>query len=108
MTNLLGENAFGDFDFSLSKHRNASLFHHSTLHMTKANDLPQWINKKSNEDMQSLMESARKHSKQMRRVQRQREQAVIKAVWLQMLKNAADQQEKERQLADTKRSMIEA
>ena len=35
LTNLTGEQAFGDLDFSLFKRRNASLHHHSTINMLK-------------------------------------------------------------------------
>ena len=37
LTNLIGEQAFGDLDFSLFERCNASLHHHSTINMLKRN-----------------------------------------------------------------------
>ena len=37
LTNLIGESAFGDFDFDISKRRNASLHNRSAVHCTRRN-----------------------------------------------------------------------
>lgn len=41
--NLLGENVFGELDFSMGKSKNASFHHHSTTQMMKHNNTCKWL-----------------------------------------------------------------
>ncbi|GFS27350.1 nucleoprotein TPR-like [Elysia marginata] len=107
LTNLVGENAFGDFDFQKNKHRHASLFHHSSLHMTKHNKVTAWLDCKTADQTESLMSAARKSAKALRKKHRLREQDVIKAVRKKLIENAAAQQELDMKAAATKKKLIE-
>ncbi|GFS25404.1 hypothetical protein ElyMa_001686800 [Elysia marginata] len=93
LTNLVGENAFGGFDFQKNKHRHASLFHYSSLHMTKHNKVTAWLDCKTADQTGSLMSAAHKSAKALRKKHRLWEQDVIKAVRKKLIENAAAQQE---------------
>ena len=47
LTNLVGESAFGDFDFDVCKRRNASLHIRSSMHSIKRNKTVEFISSKS-------------------------------------------------------------
>ncbi|KAK2139979.1 hypothetical protein LSH36_1525g00035, partial [Paralvinella palmiformis] len=65
LTNLIGEQMFGDLDFSLFKRRSAFLFHHSTINILKRNrSVSAWFLKKSNEEQAKLLNlSAKGHQR---------------------------------------------
>lgn len=56
LTNLIGEQCFGDLDFSIFKRRNASLHHHGTVNMIKRNHtMSAWFSKKTSEEQSRLL-----------------------------------------------------
>ena len=56
LTCLVGEQAFGDLDFSIFKRRYASLHHHSTLQMMKRNKpISMWFSSKDEEEQKCLL-----------------------------------------------------
>ena len=56
LTNLVGEQAFGDLDFSIFKRRYASLHHHSTVQMMKRNKpISMWFSSKDEEEQKCLL-----------------------------------------------------
>ena len=56
LTNLVGEQAFGDLDFSIFKRRYASLHHHSTVQMMKQNKpISMWFSSKDEEEQKCLL-----------------------------------------------------
>ena len=104
LTNLVGQNAFGDYNFQKSKHRCASLFHHSSLHMAKHNKVDSWLNTKSAEEYAVLMRYARKFAKILPQKHHLREREVMFAVREKMLENAAAQQDTLRKAAETNKN----
>ena len=57
LTNLVGEQAFGDLDFSIFKRRYASLHHHSTVQMMKRNKpISIWFSSKDEEEQKRLLD----------------------------------------------------
>ncbi|GFR61946.1 hypothetical protein ElyMa_000117500 [Elysia marginata] len=106
ITNVVGENAFGDFDFLTQKHRRASLFHVSSLQTAKQNRVSQWL--QTTEDPKAAMAHARKTAAHFRESHRKREKEVMLAVRRKMLKNAADEEQRLANLAETKRKIIQA
>ena len=56
LTNLVGEQAFGDLDFNIFKRRYASLHHHSTVQMMKRNKpISMWFSSKDEEEQKRLL-----------------------------------------------------
>ena len=56
LTNLVGEQAFGDLDFSIFKRCYASLHHHSTVQMMKRNKpISMWFSSKDEEEQKCLL-----------------------------------------------------
>ncbi|GFO27461.1 hypothetical protein PoB_005396600 [Plakobranchus ocellatus] len=107
LTNLVGENTFGDFDFQKGKHRHASLFHHSSLHMAKHNNVSAWLKSRTQDEAASVMYNARKTAKSLRAKHHQREQEVMKAVRRKRVENAVAQQELEMKAAASRKKLIE-
>ena len=62
LTNLLGENVFGDFDFDMQKHRHSTLQSRTARHMLQHNKTPDWLLQKNTEDRKQLMRHARKRA----------------------------------------------
>ena len=57
ITNLVGEQCFGDLDLSLFKRRNASLHHHSTVNMLKGNrSVSSWLSKKTEQEQVEMLQ----------------------------------------------------
>ena len=68
MTNLVGEQYFGDLDFSLFKRRNASLHHHSTINILKRNkSISQYFCLKSHEEQAQLLKLSAKKAPKLRK-----------------------------------------
>ena len=79
ITNLLGEECFGDLDFSIFKRRNASMHHHSTVNMLKRNKTSAWFSTKSDIDQEHLLAVAARKSRNLRDAhQRMQKQVVAK------------------------------
>ena len=78
LTNLIGEQAFGDLDFSLFKRRNASLHHHSTINMLKRNkSISTFLNLKTPEEQHSLLQLSKQKAAALRKKHRQDEKDAI-------------------------------
>ncbi|GFO43030.1 hypothetical protein PoB_006953500 [Plakobranchus ocellatus] len=106
VTNLVGENAFGDFDFIMGKHRRTSLFHLSALQSAKQNRVSQWL--RTTGKSSQFMAQARRTAAALKAKHREREKQVIVAVRKRMLQNAAEQEKKLAKLAENKRAVIQA
>ena len=107
LTNLVGENAFGDFDFQQKKCRNAKLFHHSTLHMAKRNNVSGWLDDQSPTEQAFNMKKARKKAKPTKKEHRQREKDVSSAVRKKLMAQAAASIEAEIKAARLRQKLIE-
>ena len=78
LTNLIGEQAFGDLDFSLFKRRNASLHHHSTINMLKRNkSISTFLNLKTPEEQHSLLQLSKQKAAALRKKHRQDEKDAV-------------------------------
>ena len=77
VTNLIGENAFGDLDFDMNRRRHTTFHHRSTMQMWKHNRTGQWLSGKQEEEQTRLMSIARKHGKILRYNHRQQEKIVM-------------------------------
>lgn len=77
VTNLIGENAFGDLDFNINKRRHTSLHHHSSTQMWRANKTGKWLSGKGEQERTNLMLLARKEDRLLRRRQQQQEKIVM-------------------------------
>ena len=78
LTNLIGEQAFGDLDFSLFKRRNTSLHHHSTINMLKRNkSISTFLNLKTPEVQHSLLQLSKRKAAALRKKHRQDEKDAV-------------------------------
>ena len=66
LTNLVGESAFGDFDFDVCKRRNASLHIRSSMHSIKRNKTVKFISSKSRSQIKGQGYKKRKCQAQKR------------------------------------------
>ena len=55
LTNLLGENVFGEMDFDMGKRRNTSFHHRSTTQMLHHNKTSKWLAEKPKEEASHLL-----------------------------------------------------
>ena len=62
LTNLIGESAFGDFDFDVHKRRNCTLFNRSSIHMSKRNDVVDFIASKTSNERDKLFKFSRSYA----------------------------------------------
>ena len=68
ITNLVGEQCFGDLDLSLFKRRNASLHHHSTVNMLKGNrSVSSWLSKKTEQEQVEMLQMSATKSASLRK-----------------------------------------
>ena len=51
LTNLIGENSFGELDFDMSQKRNCSFHHLSSINMMKHNKTSRWLSHKGADEM---------------------------------------------------------
>ena len=63
LTNLLGENVFGEMDFDMGKRRNTSFHHRSTTQMLHHNKTSMWLAEIPKEEATHLLLIARRESK---------------------------------------------
>lgn len=79
MNNLMGEQCFGELDFSLFKRRNTTVLHHSTINILKRNkSISQYFCLKSKEDQTQLLKlSAKKASKLRKQHVTEEKEAVV-------------------------------
>ncbi|KAK2147620.1 hypothetical protein LSH36_544g05064 [Paralvinella palmiformis] len=78
LTNLIGEQMFGDLDFSLFKRRSASLFHHSTINILKRKrSVSAWFLMKSNEEQAKLLNLSAKKAPEARKRSAEEERGAV-------------------------------
>ena len=78
LTNLIGEQAFGDLDFSLFKRHNALLHHHSTINMLKRNkSISMFFSLKTPEEQHSLLQLSRQKAAALQKKHHQDEKDAI-------------------------------
>ena len=77
LTNLLGENVFGDYDFDMGQCRHCSTHHRTTTHMLCHNKTAKWLSRKRSADTASLMKFARTKGRCLRQDHCQQEQLVM-------------------------------
>ncbi|XP_070191321.1 uncharacterized protein [Littorina saxatilis] len=106
LTNLLGENAFGDLDFDLSKRRHCSLHHRTTTHMLKRNRTSQHIDELTPEESAKVMKMARKKAKILRKKHRQQEKLVRIKMQERVLENQRQKELKALRTAEVKKKII--
>lgn len=87
LTNLLGENIFGDLDFDMGYRRHASTHHRSSTNMLSHNKTSKWLNKKNCEETSKLMKFARKEGKPLRQQHRQQEKLVMLRIREKLIQN---------------------
>ena len=107
-TNLIGENAFGDMDFDLGKRRHCSLHHRTTTHMLKRNKTSKWLDSKVPAESSSMLKTAKKNAKMLRRKHRKQERLVKMKVKEQVLENEGLKKLKEVQGAEQKQKIIQS
>ena len=93
ITNLIGENAFGDLDFDFQKKRHTSLHHRSSVHMLRKNQTAEWL--ATQKDNSSILSEARRMGPELRRKHRLHEREVLNALRERQLKNEMEKKEKE-------------
>ena len=78
LTNMVGEQSFGDLDFSLFKRRNASLHHHSTIHMLKRNkSISSFFSLKTAAEQQELLQVSGRKAPALRRKHQEDERDAV-------------------------------
>lgn len=107
LTNLIGENAFGDFDFDLSKRRHCSLHHRTTTHMLKSNKTGAWLDAKSEEQSSEILAVARKKARLLRKKHKQQENVVRMKIKQKVLDNEREKKLKELRAAEQKQRILE-
>ena len=60
LTNLLGENVFGEMDFDMGKRRNTSFHHRTTTQMLQHNKTSKWLAEKPKEEASHLLSITRR------------------------------------------------
>ena len=60
LTNMMGENAFGDMDFDIQKRRRCTTHHRTTIHMLKRNRTGNRIEKKTDDEASRILKAAKK------------------------------------------------
>ena len=77
LTNLIGESSFGDFDFDKSKRRNANLHNRSAVHSVKRNKTSEFLASKSESQVCSLFQFARKRAPEVKKENKELEVKMI-------------------------------
>ncbi|XP_070174545.1 uncharacterized protein [Littorina saxatilis] len=107
LTNLLGENVFGDFDFDIQKHRNSTLQNRSARQMVAHNKTPEWLNKKEDVEKTHLLHFARKKAPGLMQQRRRQEKLVFLKLRERMAQQEATRQMKAAKLAQQKAELIQ-
>ena len=74
LTNLLGENVFGDLDYDISKSRHSTTHHRSSTNMLAHNKTSAWLHNQNNSDQ--LLAFARRKGKTLRKDHQHQEKIV--------------------------------
>ena len=107
LTNLIGENMFGDLDFDMSQKRNSSFHHRSSIHMMKHNKTSSWLSRKGPEEVSTLLSTARRRAKQLRNDHRQQERVVRMKIRERLQENERKKQAKEADAAQKQSEIIQ-
>ncbi|KAL3861249.1 hypothetical protein ACJMK2_007297 [Sinanodonta woodiana] len=106
LTNILGENAFGDLDFDIGKRRHFSLHHRSTVQMLKQNSTISWLNTKNADDATEIMLKAKEKAQVYRQRHKKQEKIVMLKVREKMFENERTKKEKEFNEAKRKTDIV--
>lgn len=107
LTNLLGENIFGDLDYDMSKCRNSSVHQRSSTSMLSHNKTAQWLGNKTDAETENLLAFARKKGKALRKQHREQEKVVMLRLRQKLLENKAKKLAKEAKQAAAKTEIIQ-
>ena len=77
LTNLIGEGAFGDFDYDYNKRRHCSNFNRSNLQVSKRNNVVSFLQSTPEAKKEKLFSYGRAHAPEMRKKKRD-EEAMVK------------------------------
>ena len=77
LTNLLGENVFGNYDFDMGQRHHCLTHHRTTTHMLCHNKTAKWLSRKMSADTASLIKFAQTKGRSLRQDHRQQEQVVM-------------------------------
>lgn len=102
LTNLIGESAFGDYDYDVSKRRNASLHNRSAVHTLKRNKTVKFLSKQSPKVRKDMFAVARKLGPQFRQESRATEDRVKNEIRAKFVAN--QEQKIKKQLAEIERN----
>lgn len=108
VTNLIGENAFGDLDFDMNKRRHASFHHRSSTQMWKHNKTGKWLSGKEEKDQSKLLSLARKHGKNLRFQHKEQERLVMLKIREKLLENQRQQLLKEAKAAEKRLVLVQS
>ena len=106
LTNLIGENAFGDMDFDFGKRRHCSLHHRTTTYVIKKTG--KWLDSKALAESSSILKTAKKNAKMLRRKHREQERLVKMKIKERVLENERLKKLKEMQAAEQKQKIIQS
>ena len=76
LTNLLGENVFGDLDYDMGRRRNTSMYQRTAWGMNRHNRTGDWLAEKGLQETAALFEYARPKARQLRDQHREQERIV--------------------------------
>lgn len=105
ITNLLGENVFGDMDFKINKSHNASFHHHTSILMMKHNRTTKWLQDKG--DAGNIMAMARRKRKALREEHKRQEVLVRLHIKEKLLQNEQEKKRKEARMAQQRASILQ-
>lgn len=107
LTNLLGENVFGNFDYDIKMARNASIHARNSTNLVTHNKTAKWLQNKGEDESHALLCFARKKGKVLRQQHRQQEKAVMLRLRQKLVENKARKIAKEEKQAATKRDLLQ-
>ena len=106
LTNLLGENIFGEMDFDMNKRRHAAFFHRTSLQITHFNKKAAWSDSKGRQELGEVMQAGRKQGCTLRLQYRRQEQLVKLKIREKLLENKRKRAEKEAKSAEKRSALI--
>lgn len=107
LTNLLGENVFGDLDYDIGRRRNTSMHQRTSTNMITHNKTAEWLNNKEQTEAGHLLAFARKMGKSLRSRQRQIEKDVMLRLRQKLMENKAKKIAKEAKNAAAKHELLQ-
>ncbi|XP_035661623.1 uncharacterized protein LOC118405901 [Branchiostoma floridae] len=106
-SNLIGENDFGDFDYSTRQKPNARLLHHSSVLMTKRNHTFGWLDGKAQEEKEQLLKDAQRMAPKVREADKNQWEQMEKTKQAILLDNKKRNDEKEKNRISTMQELID-